>query len=144
MLRVLKEHPRKGELGKNVKAWWERIDTWRRVECLRYEQGDDSIKPQYAVETLYKATKDTDFYLTSDVGQHQMFAAQFYPFEKPRRWINSGGLGTMGFRSAGGDGGAAGLPGRQVACIPARPVSRCASRSWRPASSTTCRSRWSC
>ncbi len=77
--------------------WWARIGAWRDVECLAYDHSDEVIKPQFAIETLYKVTRDRDFYLTSDVGQHQMFAAQFYPFDKPRRWINSGGLGTMGF-----------------------------------------------
>jgi acetolactate synthase-1/2/3 large subunit len=83
--------------GEALARWWERIGAWRDVECLSYDHSDQVIKPQFAVETLYKVTRERDFYLTSDVGQHQMFAAQFYPFDKPRRWINSGGLGTMGF-----------------------------------------------
>jgi acetolactate synthase-1/2/3 large subunit len=116
MLRVLKEHPQKPDAGK-LKTWWDRIDDWRKRDCLRYEQGTDTIKPQYAVEAMYKVTKDSDFYLTSDVGQHQMFAAQFYPFEKPRRWINSGGLGTMGFGLPAAMGVQQAFPDATVACV---------------------------
>jgi acetolactate synthase-1/2/3 large subunit len=77
--------------------WWDTINKWRKTDCLKYDRDNtDVIKPQKVVETLYEMTKDDDCYITSDVGQHQMFAAQFYPFNKPRRWINSGGLGTMG------------------------------------------------
>ncbi len=100
-----------------LKQWWERIDGWRGVQCLRYEQGPDSIKPQFAIETLYRITRDNDFYLTSDVGQHQMFAAQFYPFDKPRRWINSGGLGTMGFGLPAAMGVQQAYPDAQVCCV---------------------------
>ena len=77
-------------------AWWERIAEWRRRDCLAYKTTPDVIKPQHVVETLWRLTKDSDAYITSDVGQHQMWAAQYYRFEQPRRWINSGGLGTMG------------------------------------------------
>jgi acetolactate synthase-1/2/3 large subunit len=78
-------------------AWWDQIEGWRERECLRYDPGTkDVIKPQHVVETLWKLTKDADAYITSDVGQHQMWAAQYYKFDEPRRWINSGGLGTMG------------------------------------------------
>ena len=78
-------------------AWWSTIDVWRKRECMKYSLGDGStIKPQYVVETLWNMTKDADAYITSDVGQHQMWAAQYYKFDEPRRWINSGGLGTMG------------------------------------------------
>ena len=78
-------------------GWWSTIDTWRKRECMKYSLGDGStIKPQYVVETLWNMTKDDDVYITSDVGQHQMWAAQYYKFDQPRRWINSGGLGTMG------------------------------------------------
>ncbi len=116
MLRVLKEHPRKPD-AEHLKAWWDRINGWRKLDCLQYEQKGDAIKPQYAVEAMYKATKDTDFYLTSDVGQHQMFAAQFYPFDKPRRWINSGGLGTMGFGLPAAMGVQQAFPDATVACV---------------------------
>lgn len=78
-------------------AWWETIDGWRKKDCLRYDRANrDVIKPQRVIETLWNMTKDVETYITSDVGQHQMWAAQFYKFPEPRRWINSGGLGTMG------------------------------------------------
>ena len=78
-------------------AWWDTIEGWRKPDCLKYDHGkNDVIKPQYVVETLWNMTKDADTYITSDVGQHQMWAAQYYRFDEPRRWINSGGLGTMG------------------------------------------------
>ena len=78
-------------------GWWETIEGWRKKDCLKYDRGNrDVIKPQHVVETLWNLTKDVDTYITSDVGQHQMWAAQFYKFQEPRRWINSGGLGTMG------------------------------------------------
>jgi acetolactate synthase I/II/III large subunit len=78
-------------------AWWDTIEGWRQRDCLRYDRGNnDVIKPQHVVETLWNLTKDADAYITSDVGQHQMWAAQYYKFNEPRRWINSGGLGTMG------------------------------------------------
>ncbi len=76
--------------------WWSQINEWRKRDCLAYKRSHDVIKPQYVVEKLWELTKDRDTYITSDVGQHQMWAAQFYRFEEPRRWINSGGLGTMG------------------------------------------------
>lgn len=78
-------------------GWWEAIEGWRGKDCLKYDRANkDVIKPQYVVETLWNMTKDADTYITSDVGQHQMWAAQYYRFDQPRRWINSGGLGTMG------------------------------------------------
>ena len=78
-------------------AWWETIDGWRKRDCLRYDRNNqDVIKPQFVIETLSNMTRGVDTYITSDVGQHQMWAAQFYKFDEPRRWINSGGLGTMG------------------------------------------------
>ena len=77
--------------------WWSTIEGWRDRDCLKYDRGNGNvIKPQYVVETLWNLTKDADAYITSDVGQHQMWAAQYYRFDEPRRWINSGGLGTMG------------------------------------------------
>ncbi|MEY8688257.1 MAG: acetolactate synthase 3 catalytic subunit [Leptothrix sp. (in: b-proteobacteria)] len=77
-------------------AWWSQISEWRGRQCLKYKNSDEIIKPQYVVETLCELTRGRDTYITSDVGQHQMWAAQFYGFQEPRRWINSGGLGTMG------------------------------------------------
>jgi acetolactate synthase-1/2/3 large subunit len=116
MVKVLREQ--KGALNQEVLGrWWERIEAWRRVDCLRYDRNSDRVKPQFAVETLYNVTKDQDFYLTSDVGQHQMFAAQFYKFEKPRRWINSGGLGTMGFGLPSAMGVQLAHPEATVACV---------------------------
>ncbi len=79
-----------------VSAWWNQINDWRRRDCLAYKASDEVIKPQMVVDTLWKLTRERDTYITSDVGQHQMWAAQFYKFDQPRRWINSGGLGTMG------------------------------------------------
>jgi acetolactate synthase-1/2/3 large subunit len=79
-----------------LSAWWGQINEWRKRECLKYKHSDEVIKPQYVVETLWEMTRDRETYITSDVGQHQMWAAQFYRFDQPRRWINSGGLGTMG------------------------------------------------
>jgi acetolactate synthase-1/2/3 large subunit len=78
-------------------GWWSTIEAWRSKDCLKYDNSNkDVIKPQYVVETLWNMTKDVEAYITSDVGQHQMWAAQYYRFDEPRRWINSGGLGTMG------------------------------------------------
>lgn len=79
-----------------INGWWSQINDWRKKECLAYRKSDEVIKPQYVIETLWKLTRNRDAYITSDVGQHQMWAAQFYGFAEPRRWINSGGLGTMG------------------------------------------------
>ncbi len=79
-----------------VGAWWNQINEWRRKECLVFKDSTEVIKPQMVVDTLWKLTRDRDTYITSDVGQHQMWAAQYYKFDEPRRWINSGGLGTMG------------------------------------------------
>jgi len=78
-------------------SWWEQIRTWRARECFRYRASTSLIKPQHAIERLYALTKDRDVYITTEVGQHQMWAAQFYPFQEPNRWMTSGGLGTMGY-----------------------------------------------
>ncbi|AFL73035.1 acetolactate synthase, large subunit [Thiocystis violascens DSM 198] len=99
-----------------IADWWAKIADWRRLDCLQYDRTSAAIKPQFAIETLYKVTNG-DLYLTSDVGQHQMFAAQFYPFDKPRRWINSGGLGTMGFGLPAAMGVQLAFPEAQVACV---------------------------
>jgi acetolactate synthase-1/2/3 large subunit len=96
LINMIKESQAKPD-EKALASWWETIEGWRSRDCLRYDRGNTQvIKPQMVVETLWNLTKDDDCYITSDVGQHQMFAAQFYKFNEPRRWINSGGLGTMG------------------------------------------------
>ncbi len=82
--------------AEDLNAWWRQIKDWRARDCLAYKRSDTLIKPQTVVEKLWELTRGTDAYITSDVGQHQMWAAQFYRFDEPRRWINSGGLGTMG------------------------------------------------
>jgi acetolactate synthase-1/2/3 large subunit len=80
-----------------LKAWWGQIGKWRGRKCLSYRPSSDVIKPQYAIQRLYELTKDRDVFITTEVGQHQMWAAQFYGFEEPNRWMTSGGLGTMGY-----------------------------------------------
>jgi len=98
-------------------AWWKKISHWRERECLAVESAEgDVIKPQQAIQALYKATNG-DAYITSDVGQHQMFAAQYYHFDLPRRWINSGGLGTMGFGLPSAMGVQLAFPEAIVACV---------------------------
>ena len=82
---------------KALKAWWKQIDEWRARDCLKYEQKGKVIKPQYAIQRVYELTKARDVYITTEVGQHQMWAAQFCKFEEPNRWMTSGGLGTMGY-----------------------------------------------
>jgi len=99
-----------------LKVWWERINEWRKRDCLKYDRASQLIKPQHVVETLWKITGG-DAFVTSDVGQHQMWAAQYYRFEKPRRWINSGGLGTMGVGLPYAMGVQMANPGAQVAVI---------------------------
>ena len=78
-------------------SWWKQIDTWRGVNCLDYKGKDDVIMPQLAIQRLYEHTKDKDVFVTTEVGQHQMWAAQYFHFEEPNRWMTSGGLGTMGY-----------------------------------------------
>ena len=103
-----------------LKAWWGQIDQWRAAQGLwaapRYERDSGLIKPQQVIESLYRATSG-EAYITSDVGQHQMFAAQYYRFDKPRRWINSGGLGTMGFGLPAAMGVKLAFPDADVACV---------------------------
>jgi acetolactate synthase I/II/III large subunit len=82
---------------KSLHAWWAQIDKWRARKSLAYRSSGDVIKPQYAIQRLYELTKDKDCYITTEVGQHQMWAAQFYGFQEPNRWMTSGGLGTMGY-----------------------------------------------
>ncbi len=100
-----------------LSSWWGQINEWRKRECLAYKNSDDVIKPQFVVQTLCELTKDIDTYITSDVGQHQMWAAQYYRFEEPRRWINSGGLGTMGVGLPYAMGIKLAKPDSEVFCI---------------------------
>ncbi len=100
----------------SVAAWWQQINEWRTKDCLRYDKSSTVIKPQFVVEKLWEVTQG-DAFITSDVGQHQMWAAQFYRFDKPRRWINSGGLGTMGVGLPYAMGVKMAHPDAQVACV---------------------------
>ena len=109
---TLKERPD----AEALKAWWKQLDEWRGRDCLRYDRKASIIKPQFVVEKLYEVTKG-DLILTSDVGQHQMWAAQFYKFDKPRRWLNSGGLGTMGVGLPYAMGAKLAFPDAEVACV---------------------------
>src|SRR4029079_15082527 len=82
---------------KAAEAWWAKINKWRAKDSLAFRNSNEIIKPQYAIQRLYELTKDRDVYVTTEVGQHQMWAAQFYGFQEPNRWMTSGGLGTMGY-----------------------------------------------
>jgi len=115
MNAMLAEEARRPD-AEALAEWWQRIDGWRKLDCLQYQWSEERIKPQYVVQKLYEVTGG-DAFVTSDVGQHQMWAAQFYPFDKPRRWINSGGLGTMGFGLPAAMGVQFAYPDAQVACV---------------------------
>ncbi len=96
MIAMIKESSQRPDV-QALDEWWQTIEAWRQRDCLKYDRSNtEVIKPQFVVETLWNMTRDADAYITSDVGQHQMWAAQYYKFDEPRRWINSGGLGTMG------------------------------------------------
>ncbi|ALK10775.1 acetolactate synthase 3 large subunit [Blastochloris viridis] len=97
-----------------LKGWWDQIDTWRKRDCLAYRPTQDLIKPQYALQRLYELTKGKDVYFTTEVGQHQMWAAQFLKFEDPNRWLTSGGLGTMGYGLPAAVGAQVAHPGALV------------------------------
>lgn len=99
-----------------IESWWKQVHEWSAIDCLKFDRTSSVIKPQYVIEKLWELTKG-DAYITSDVGQHQMWAAQFYKFDKPRRWINSGGLGTMGFGLPAAMGVKLAFPDETVACI---------------------------
>ncbi len=114
-LRLIRAGTQKPDASK-LAAWWKQIEEWRGKDCLKYDRNSKIIKPQYVVEKLYEVTGG-DAFITSDVGQHQMWAAQFYKFDKPRRWINSGGLGTMGFGLPAAMGAQMANPGATVACV---------------------------
>ena len=102
--------------AKRIAAWWSQVNEWRKRDCMAYAGSDDVIKPQFVIETMWEVTGGSAF-VTSDVGQHQMWAAQYYPFDQPRRWINSGGLGTMGFGLPAAMGVIKANPGADVACV---------------------------
>ncbi len=112
---LLRENPERAE-PKPLAEWWKQIGEWQSVDCLRFNRNTEVIKPQYVIEKLWELTGG-DAYVTSDVGQHQMWAAQFYKFDQPRRWINSGGLGTMGFGLPAAMGVQMAFPEATVACI---------------------------
>ncbi|MDP1707996.1 MAG: acetolactate synthase 3 large subunit [Gammaproteobacteria bacterium] len=112
LIKAARKQPDKTALA----AWWKQINQWRAKDCLRYDHKSKLIKPQAVLEKLYQLTKG-DAFVTSDVGQHQMWAAQFYRFDKPRRWINSGGLGTMGFGLPAAMGVQLAHPKATVACV---------------------------
>jgi acetolactate synthase-1/2/3 large subunit len=112
MIRQLETEQERKELSE----WWAEIEGWRARQCMKYVMGDDAIMPQYVIEKLWEITKG-DAIITSDVGQHQMWTAQYYKFDQPRRWLNSGGLGTMGVGLPYAIGASFANPDRQVACV---------------------------
>ena len=115
--KILNSEKNKLDENRNeLELWWKQIREWASIDCLKYDRTSSIIKPQYVVEKLWELTNG-DAYITSDVGQHQMWAAQFYKFDKPRRWINSGGLGTMGFGLPSAMGVKLAFPNETVACI---------------------------
>jgi acetolactate synthase-1/2/3 large subunit len=115
MIRLM-EHEGRTPDQEALAAWWAQIEEWRGLNCMKYQWSDEVIKPQYVVEKLWEVTGG-DAYVTSDVGQHQMWAAQYYKFDKPNRWINSGGLGTMGFGLPAALGVKMAYPEAEVACV---------------------------
>lgn len=115
MLTLLDESNERND-NDAIATWWNDIEQWRSRNSLAYDKNTDRIKPQQVIETLYKLTHG-DAYVASDVGQHQMFAALYYPFDKPRRWINSGGLGTMGFGLPAAMGVKLAMPDETVVCV---------------------------
>ncbi|ARQ46998.1 acetolactate synthase 3 catalytic subunit [Oxalobacter formigenes] len=116
MLAQLDAAPNASTNPQAMASWWKQINEWRKKDCLKYEETDQVIKPQYVIEKLWEVTKG-DAFVASDVGQHQMWAAQYYPFDKPRRWLNSGGLGTMGVGLPYAMGVQMANPDATVACI---------------------------
>lgn len=118
LTRAVKETLQK-PAAEALAAWWKQIDEWRAIHCLYYDKNSSLIKPQFVIEKLWEVTDGAagNSFITSDVGQHQMWAAQYYKFVKPRRWINSGGLGTMGFGLPSAMGVQLAHPGATVACV---------------------------
>ena len=115
MIKLLKDGNRKPD-QQALDEWWKQIAEWRGSDCLKFDRESDRVKPQAVMESLYRATNG-DAFVTSDVGQHQMWAAQYYKFDKPYRWINSGGLGTMGFGLPAAMGAQLAHPDATVACV---------------------------
>lgn len=115
MIDLIKQSKKKTDEDM-LDQWWRQIDEWRGMNCLKYEQGNDLIMPQYVIDRLWAQTKG-DAIITSDVGQHQMWAAQYYRFDRPNRWINSGGLGTMGVGLPYAMGAQMGNPDATVVCV---------------------------
>jgi acetolactate synthase-1/2/3 large subunit len=115
MIKLIKASKEKAE-AKAIKAWWTQIELWRAKNCLNYNRASPIIKPQFVVEKLWEVTGGEAF-VTTDVGQHQMWAAQYYKFNQPRRWVTSGGLGTMGFGLPAAMGVQLAHPGADVACV---------------------------
>ena len=115
MLTLLHQSGRRPD-GEALAAWWAAIEGWRKADCLRYDRHSAVIKPQQVIEQLYQLSRG-EAIVTSDVGQHQMWAAQFYKFDRPNRWINSGGLGTMGFGLPAAIGAKLACPQDQVICV---------------------------
>lgn len=115
MLDLLRQNGARPD-AEALAGWWRKLEEWRGHQCLLYTPSDELIKPQYVVQKLYEITGG-DAIVTSDVGQHQMWAAQYYPFRRPKQWLNSGGLGTMGFGLPAAIGAQLANPGAQVACI---------------------------
>lgn len=115
MIRYTRESDKEPD-AEALAEWWQQIKEWRSINCLRYDRKSEIIKPQFVIEKIYELTKGKA-YVTSDVGQHQMWTAQFYRFEKPRRWINSGGLGTMGFGMPAAIGVKLAHPDETVVCV---------------------------
>ncbi|EHQ53192.1 acetolactate synthase, large subunit, biosynthetic type [Ectothiorhodospira sp. PHS-1] len=119
VLKAMIKEIKAGEARPDQEAlakWWKQIDEWRAMDCLKYDKTSKLIKPQHVLETLWRLTKG-DAFVCSDVGQHQMWTAQFYGFDKPNRWINSGGLGTMGFGLPAAIGTQIAHPDETVVCV---------------------------
>ncbi len=115
MINVIRDEKLRPD-AEALARWWRQIDEWRAMKSLSYRPSDEVIKPQYVIEKLYRVTEGKAI-ITSDVGQHQMWAAQYYHFDRPRQWINSGGLGTMGFGLPAAMGAKLAFPDQDVACV---------------------------